>query len=58
MDAEPVFFLSLIHISKQHWADAGNDLKDMKSIAIYVNANEMMVYYVVNDTEKGQFSLA
>ena len=44
--------------AKQHWADAGNDLKDMKSIAIYVNANEMMVYYVVNDTEKGQFSLA
>ena len=44
--------------AKQHWADAGNDLKDMKSIAIYVNATEMMVYYVVNDTEKGQFSLA
>lgn len=48
----------LTETAKQHWADAGNDLKDIKSIAIYVNANEMMVYYVVNDTEKGQFSLA
>ncbi len=40
---------SLIERAKEDWTAKGNVLDDMKELALYVNAGEGMVYYVVND---------
>ncbi len=40
---------TLIARAKEDWAAKGNALADIKELALYVNATEGMVYYVVND---------
>ena len=40
---------TLIELAKEDWAAKGNSLEDIKELALYVNATEGMVYYVVND---------
>ena len=40
---------TLIERAKEDWAAKGNALADIKELALYVNASEGMVYYVVND---------
>ena len=40
---------TLVERAKEDWAAKGNALEDIKELALYVNATEGMVYYVVND---------
>jgi len=40
---------SLITRAKEDWTAKGNSLDEVKELALYINANEGMVYYVVND---------
>lgn len=40
---------SLIARAKADWTAKGNALSDIKQLALYINAAEGMVYYVVND---------
>ena len=40
---------ALIERAKDDWTNKGNDIADIKELALYVNASEGMVYYVVND---------
>ena len=39
----------LVERAKTDWANKGNSVDDIKELAIYVNAAEGTVYYVVND---------
>lgn len=39
----------LVERAKEDWVKKGNVLADIKELAIYINATEGMVYYVVND---------
>lgn len=39
----------LVERAKEDWVKKGNALADIKELAIYINASEGMVYYVVND---------
>lgn len=39
----------LIERAKEDWVKKGNALSDIKELAVYINASEGMVYYVVND---------
>lgn len=41
---------SLIERSKESWIADGGKAADIKSIRVYVNTNEGMVYYVINDS--------
>ncbi len=40
---------SLIDRAKEDWTAKGNSLDEVKELALYINAAEGMVYYVVND---------
>lgn len=40
---------ALLERAKEDWVNKGNELTDVKELALYVNASEGMVYYVVND---------
>lgn len=40
---------TLIERAKADWVAKGNTLEDVKDLALYINASEGMVYYVVND---------
>ena len=40
---------SLVARAKEDWAAKGNNLAEVKELALYINAAEGMVYYVVND---------
>ena len=39
------------------WVAAGNDEKNIKSLALYVKPEENMVYFVINDDQTGSFVL-
>lgn len=41
--------VTLIERAKEDWTAKGNSLEDVKELALYINASEGMVYYVVND---------
>lgn len=40
---------TLVERAKEDWTAKGNALEDVKELALYINATEGMVYYVVND---------
>ncbi len=40
---------SLIARAQEDWTAKGNSLDEVKELALYINAAEGMVYYVVND---------
>ena len=40
---------ALVARAKEDWTAKGNALADIKQLALYINAAEGMVYYVVND---------
>lgn len=42
---------------KSIWSASGNLQKDIKSLRMYIKADEKMVYYVINDTFNGSFPL-
>lgn len=49
---------SLVQSAKDVWVyDLGKDLKDFKSVELYVKPEENTVYYVVNKEVKGGFAL-
>ena len=39
----------MVERAKSDWTAKGNSLDDVKDLALYINASEGMVYYVVND---------
>ena len=39
------------------WVAAGNDEKNIKSLALYVKPEDNKVYFVVNDDQEGSFVL-
>lgn len=45
----------LVDRAKADWTANGNKASELKSIRVYVNTNEGMVYYVVNDSSAGSF---
>ena len=42
---------------KDSWKENGGKLKDIKNVDIYFKPEEKMCYYVVNESEKGSFSI-
>lgn len=42
---------------KEAWVAAGNKVKDMETVDIYVKPEEKMVYYVINGTVSGSVAL-
>lgn len=49
---------SLIQSAKDVWVyDLGKDLKDFKTVELYVKPEENTVYYVINKEVRGGFSL-
>ena len=48
----------LIKIAKDVWQyDLNRDLKDFKTVSIYVKPEEKLAYYVVNDEVSGSFAI-
>ena len=48
----------LVKIAKDVWVfDMNKNEKDFKSVSLYVKPEEMKVYFVVNATEEGSFSI-
>lgn len=45
----------LIDKVKENWKQAGNKVKDVKTIDIYLKPEENMCYYVINEEENGKF---
>lgn len=45
----------LIDKVKETWKEAGNKVKDIKTIDIYLKPEESMCYYVINEKENGSF---
>lgn len=48
---------TIINRAKELWAAAGNKIKDIASMNLYVKPEENTVYYVINDTFTGNFSI-
>lgn len=42
---------------KSIWKEAGKLQKDIKTLNFYIKPEEGMCYYVINDTDKGSFSI-
>ncbi len=48
----------LVKIAKDVWQyDLNRDLKDFKTVSIYVKPEEKLAYYVVNDEVTGSFAI-
>mgnify|MGYP000731478302 CR=1 FL=1 len=45
----------LIKRAREAYLAEGNSLDDVKSVKIYINANERRAYYVVNDQAESKF---
>jgi spore coat polysaccharide biosynthesis protein SpsF (cytidylyltransferase family) len=43
--------------AKQAWKDAGNKVKEIKTLDIYVKPEESKCYYVINDDFSGAVEL-
>lgn len=45
----------IIKRARETYLAEGNSLDDVKSVKIYINANERRAYYVVNDQAESKF---
>ena len=45
----------IIKKTREAYLAEGNSLDDVKSVKIYINANERRAYYVVNDQAESKF---
>ena len=45
----------IIKRTREAYLAEGNSLDDVKSVKIYINANERRAYYVVNDQAESKF---
>ena len=45
----------IIKRAREAYLAEGNSLDDVKSVKIYINANECRAYYVVNDQAESKF---
>lgn len=43
--------------AKKVWTDAGNKVKDLETVDLYIKPEENAAYYVFNDTESGKIEL-
>ncbi len=48
---------ALIAKVKEIWVNAGNKIKDINTLNLYVKPEESSVYYVVNETVSGKLTL-
>lgn len=44
--------------AKKHWKEAGNLLKDIKTLNLYVKPHENMCYYTINEEFSGSVALS
>ena len=42
---------------KQVWTEAGNKVKDIKTMDLYIKPEESAVYYVINETFTGSVAM-
>ena len=42
---------------KQAWTEAGNKVKDIKTMDLYIKPEESAVYYVINETFTGSVEM-
>lgn len=47
----------IIASAKKIWVEAGNKVKDLAQLDLYIKPEENMVYYVFNGEENGSFPL-
>ena len=43
--------------AKKVWVEAGNKVKDLNTVDLYIKPEENAAYYVFNDTESGKIEL-
>lgn len=43
--------------AKKVWVEAGNKVKDLETVDLYIKPEENAVYYVFNDKESGKIEL-
>lgn len=48
---------ALVAKAKEIWVNAGNKIKDIKTLNLYVKPEEDSVYYVINESFTGKFNL-
>lgn len=46
---------AMLDTAKKMWTEAGNKIKDIASLDVYVNANENRVYFVINAGTETEF---
>lgn len=42
---------------KEYWAESGHKIKDIQTLDVYCKPEEQMIYYVINQTEKGTIAM-
>lgn len=47
----------LTKIAKKEWTNAGHKASDIKSIELYIQPENSITYYVINDDFKGSFEM-
>lgn len=48
----------IIAAIKKEWTEAGNKIKDIKTLDIYAKPEERAVYYVINESEETSGSIS
>ena len=43
--------------AKKVWTEAGNKVKDLETVDLYIKPEESAVYYVFNENESGKIEL-
>ncbi len=43
--------------AKKVWVEAGNKVKDLETVDLYIKPEESAAYYVFNETESGKIEL-
>lgn len=43
--------------AKKVWVEAGNKVKDLETVDLYIKPEENAAYYVFNETESGKIEL-
>ena len=47
----------IIKSAEEAWKNAGNKIADIKSVKLYTQPENALVYYVINDEFKGNFGI-
>jgi len=54
---EQIDYTKLIDTAKEIWKADGHKVKDIQQLNLYLNTDEKVCYYVINEESKGKFAI-